>query len=184
MEKHLHVGEAAPDFTSATAYDETLQLSKALTEKHTVLLFSRYIGCSLCQLDIHDLMEHYGLITAQGAKALVVLQSEPETIRGENAENPYPFTVICDPQCQIYKDWGIAPASSKAELVSPGTLAKIAKAKMAGYTHGKYEGEELQLPALFILAPDMRIEYVKYAKNLGDLPDAAGIAKLLEDMPK
>ena len=54
---------------------------------------------------------------------------------------------------------------------------------MAGYSHGKYEGEELQLPALFILAPDMGIEYARYAKNLADLPDAAGIAKLLADMP-
>lgn len=183
MEKHLSIGETAPDFTSATAYDQTLQLSKALTAKHTVLLFSRYYGCSLCQLDIHDLSAHYDLITAQGAKAMVVLQSDPETLREENPENPFPFTIICDPKCQIYKDWGIAPAKSKAELASPGTIAKIAKAKVAGYSHGKYEGEELQLPALFILAPDMRIEYAKYAKNLADLPDAAGIAKLLADMP-
>lgn len=184
MEKHLTIGETAPDFTSATAYDKSLKLSEALTAKHTVLLFSRYYGCSLCQLDIHDLSQHYDLIAAQDAKAMVVLQSDPETLREGSPENPFPFPIICDPQCSIYKDWGIAPASSKAELASPGTIAKIARAKMAGYSHGKYEGEELQLPALFILAPDMRIEYARYAKNLADLPDAAGIAKLLADMPK
>lgn len=175
----LEVGQIAPDFTRETAYDGELSLKKALTAKHTVLYFSRYYGCSLCQLDLQDMAENHGLLTSKGAAVLVVLQSEPETLRSQNAENPFPYPVICDPTCALYQEWGITPASSKAELVSPRALAKIAKAKAAGFSHGKYEGEELQLPALFILAPDGKVEYAKYAKNLGDLPDAEDIAKLI-----
>jgi peroxiredoxin len=50
-------------------------------------------------------------------------------------------------------------------------MEKIEKSKARGYVHGEYEGEELQLPAVFIVDKDLKVIYSKYAKDLSDIPD-------------
>ena len=40
--------------------------------------------------------------------------------------------------------------------------AKVQDAKALGFTHGKYEGNDLQLPAKFIIGPDHTIEYAYF----------------------
>lgn len=59
------------------------------------------------------------------------------------------------------------------------TSSKINRAKKRGLEHGEYEGEELQLPALFIVDETGTIVYAKYARNLGDLPSAEEIAAMV-----
>ena len=46
-------------------------------------------------------------------------------------------------------------------------------------THGEYEGDELQLPASFVMDQDCRLLYVHYGKTAADLPDPAQLAALL-----
>ena len=58
-------------------------------------------------------------------------------------------------------------------------MAKIAKATAAGFKHGAYEGDELQLPAAFVLTPERELTYVRYAKSVGDMPEAEELAELL-----
>jgi hypothetical protein len=57
--------------------------------------------------------------------------------------------------------------------------AKIEKVKAAGFVHGKYEGDENQLPAMVIVEPDGVISYAHYAKNSLDMPTVdEALAKL------
>ena len=46
--------------------------------------------------------------------------------------------------------------------------------------HGDYEGEELQLPALFIVDNEMNVTFAHYGKAAGDVPDIEKIAELLK----
>ena len=50
----------------------------------------------------------------------------------------------------------------------------------AGFSHGRYEGEELQLPAAFILQPDLTVTYAHYAKVIDDVLDAVQIADMMK----
>ena len=50
----------------------------------------------------------------------------------------------------------------------------------AGYKHGACEGNELQLPAAFVVDKEGRISYAHYGKSAGDTPDVRSLAELLK----
>ena len=58
-------------------------------------------------------------------------------------------------------------------------MKKGQAAAKAGYTHGDYEGNELQLPALFIVDEDGTVSYAHYAKNIADMPGVQEVLDLL-----
>ena len=178
----LTVGEIMPDFTYETPFAKGQTLSEtAGRAKKTALLFLRYYGCTLCQYDIHQLYMRYFDLTAHGGQVLVVLQSDPRRL-AEDLKTPeaLPFPLVCDPEGKLYKLLNIEPAAGKAQLADAKVLSKIAKATAAGFKHGEYEGEELQLPAVFVMTPDLTLTYAHYGKTAGDIPGAKELAELLK----
>ncbi len=177
----LTVGELMPDFTYETPFAKDLTLSETVGRaKKTALLFLRYYGCTLCQYDIHQLQAHHGDLTAHEGQVLVVLQSDPRRLAEElKTPEALPFPLICDPEGKLYRQFSIEPAANKAQLADMKVMAKIAKAAAAGFKHGAYEGDELQLPAAFVLTPERELTYVRYAKSAGDMPEAEELAELL-----
>ncbi len=177
----LNVGEKLPDFKFNTAFTSNERLSdKAKEVDKTILLFLRYYGCTLCQYDIHKLANEYDKIKSANARALVILQSSPEVIAEQIDKDSLPFEIVCDENQTLYKKFGISPAASTAKMISAGTIAKIAKATAKGFKHGKYEGNELQLPACFIIDKDLNLKYVHYGKNASDIPDVSKLTELMK----
>lgn len=124
--------------------------------------------------------ETYEKFAQKQINVKVVLQSDPIKIKDILNDNPLPYGIICDPQCDIYKEFEIKPAESMLKLAGGiKTVSKINRAKKRGLEHGEYEGNELQLPALFIIDETSSIVYAKYARNLGDYPSAEEIAALV-----
>ena len=76
----LKIGDVLPDFTFDTPFEKGKSLYAAAEGKPVFLLFLRYYGCTVCQLDIRELKNDYARFTQKGAKVLVVLQSKPELI--------------------------------------------------------------------------------------------------------
>ena len=162
-------GGVMPDFTIDTPFAAGLSLSETVQKTpKTALLFLRYYGCTLCQYEMHLLAENYDQITAAGGQVLVVLQSDPAGIAEQIGPDSLPFTI------------GIQPAASMAKMADAGTMLKIAKATAVGYKHGAYEGNELQLPASFVVDKERRISYAHYGKSAGDTPDVRSLAELLK----
>ena len=142
----LTVGEVMSNFTYDTPFATGLTLSDTVQKTpKTALLFLRYYGCTLCQYDIHQLAENYHQITDVGGQVIVVLQSDPAGLAQELQPDTFPFSILCDPKAALYERFGIQPAASMAKMADAGTMLKIAKATAAGYKHGAYEGNELQL---------------------------------------
>ena len=110
---------------------------------------------------------------------LVVLQSDPTLVAGEMKEGDLPFDIICDPNQKLYKDFEINPAKSKLGMVDFKTIGKMKQAKSAGLEHGKYEGDELQLPAVFVLDRERTVTQAHYGKKVSDVPDADTLAAWL-----
>jgi peroxiredoxin len=170
------------DFTFSTSTETGLVFSKAAADKKTVLLFLRYYGCTLCRLDMHVLREHYPDISGAGAQVFVVLQSAPELIERETSQDPFPFTIICDPRQELYRRFEIKPASSKLAMAGGKTLKKLSLLKKYAFVHGEYEGEELQLPACFVLDQSFTVRYARYAKNLADIPSPDELTAILRNI--
>ena len=158
----LTVGATLPDFTFDTPFAQgrTMAQTAAAVQGKTALVFLRYYGCTLCQYDIHQfLVEHAKIAGQQGPEAL-------------------PFDIICDPEQKLYKEFDIRPAKSKLGMVNLKTIGKLSKAK--AFTHGEYEGDELQLPAVFVVTPDMKLTHVHYGTAAGDVPTPEELAELLK----
>ena len=104
------------------------------------------------------------------------MQSAPETIAEQLKPGDLPFDIICDPKGALYNRYAIRPASSMLTMSDAASKAKVATAVAAGFRHGKYEGNEFQLPAAFVLDADRRVSYAHYGTTVGDVPTADALA--------
>ena len=175
----LKVGEKIPDFLAVTVFDGEKPFSSRVGEGKTAIIFLRYYGCTLCQYDIYTYAQNYKEIVGDHGKLFVVLQSKPETIKKTVSENDLPFQIICDPQEKLYKEFEINPAKDMQELGGGKVAEKVVEARKL-FSHGEYEGEELQLPAAFVVEKDLTVTYARYGKDGADIPTPEELKKLLK----
>ena len=177
----LTAGQVMPNFSYDTSFQKDLTLEETVRQVKgkTAIVFLRYFGCTLCQLDLHSYAAEYGSITKNGGQFLVVLQSTAEGLAAQLQPEVFPFPIICDPEKRLYEQFGVGSAKSKIKMMSPSAVMKGVKAMANGHKHGDYEGDELQLPAVFVMDPDRRLNYVHYGRDVGDTPTAEQLASLL-----
>lgn len=150
----LEVGNLFPD-VSYRSYDGTIKdLYAQIGQNPAAILFLRYVGCTKCQLDIHELLSHQKEIAEKGVQVFVVFQSAPSTVRESLTD--FPFEIICDPTQALYRRFHVLPARTKEEFLDVAHFAEAHKAfqekkQDLGLVHGAYEGDELQRPAIFLL---------------------------------
>jgi peroxiredoxin len=170
MNKKLTAGMKAPNFTYSSISGQSLDFYKTSRGKKAVLYFLRYAGCPICQMKIGEIKRDYDRLRDAGLAVYVVLQSTPESAKEGLADNTPPFTIVCDPREKIFALYGVAPGNI-FQYLAPSVLVKAMKASSRGFKHGKKEGQEMQLPAVFIVSPGETVTYAYYGKNIGDVPD-------------
>ena len=81
----------------------------------------------------------------------------------------------------VHKLYEVGEAANADELVG-GYFGrrKIKSAKAMGYSHGEYEGCELQLPAVFIISPDGTVKKACRARSVAVMPTAKKVCAMLE----
>ena len=176
----LSKGIKAPNFLYDTPYEKGVDFYSSLKADHSILIFSRYIGCSLCQLKLMDMVRIYGEIKKRGGEVFFVLQSAGENAKARLEEMGVRFPVILDPEETLYKLYQVTPAKSKFGLISLKVLGLIRKAKKEHIVHGKYEGNELQLPAAFVVSKEGVIEFAHYGKHAADYPGNNTLLDMLD----
>lgn len=177
----LKEGEYMPEFHYQTPFMSECSVADTVQQVKgkTALIFLRYYGCTLCQYEMHQYARQYEKVKACGGQILVVLQSEPEKLAAQTGREDFPFEIICDPEQKLYKQLEIPAAKSMLKMADVKTVSKMVSAKAGGFKHGEYEGEELQLPAVFIMDQKRYLSYVHYGKSAGDIPDIEELCELL-----
>ena len=175
MNAKLKVGDKAPDFQFRTPWEGENKFYEAAGNRPSVLVFLRYLGCPICQIDMANLKREINLIEQKGAVLFVIIQSSPETVASATKKEDWPFTIICDPKGDLFKLYHVEPGSI-LRYMHPAGLIMAIKATLQGYKHGKFEGKETQLPAVFIVAPDKTIKFTHYGEHLSDVPSTATMA--------
>ncbi len=175
-------GEILDDFSFDTPFEKDKSFYSLLSKStnKTALLFLRYYGCTLCQMDIHNFIKDYDKIKETGSQIIIVLQSKPESISSTTTPSDFPFDIICDPEANLYNKFSINPAPSTLKMVDLKTLGKITKATIGGFKHGTYEGNEQQLPATFVLDKNAQVLNSKYGTSAGDVPTVEELVKHLK----
>ena len=98
MNSKLAIGNKAPDFKFKTPWDDEVNFYDAVGNNPAVLIFLRYYGCPVCQMEMAKIKQEIDLARKKGVRVFVVLQSEPEVIASLIKKDDFPFTIICDPQ--------------------------------------------------------------------------------------
>ena len=178
---HLNKGDRMADFTYVTPYSSANRLSQTVKKcpGRTAIVFLRYYGCRMCQLDMLDYAEQYEAIRAAGGQLLVVLQSDPAKLAAQIPAGSVPYQIVCDPEQKLYREFDIRPASSKETMKDESSAAKFARIEARGLVHGDYEGEELQLPAAFVVDHDLNVTWAHYGQVISDTPTAEELAALV-----
>lgn len=177
----LQKGAMMPNFKFNTAYKDDLQLYDVLKGK-TILWVLRYIGCTVCRFDVHLISERYKEFKDKNAQVFVVMQSDQQHVQNDLKDIKLPFDIICDTNMEIYNSLDILPADSKNDLIGDKRdelLEKDAQATAFGFSHGDYEGNEMQLPAMFIVNEDGIVDYAHYAKSIMDMPTIDEVLEIL-----
>ncbi len=169
MAKRLKAGATAPDFTFDTPWKKGLKLSAFTKKGTTVLMFLRYMGCPICQMKISELRKEIGDFDKRAVNLLVVLESTPENVTAMVSEKDMPFVIVCDPKEKLFSLYDVKPGSFFG-YVTPTTIIRAIRATILGFKHGKYEGNEKQLPATFIIDKNRKVTYAYYGKNVADVP--------------
>ena len=177
----LQTGDLFPDFIVNTGTRNHVHMAELITQK-TVLWVIRYIGCTVCRYDVHVLSERYEEIKTKGYELYVVMQSDQEHIQRDLKDAAVPFEIICDDRQKIYQTLDILPAASKEELAGENRetlMEKGAKARELGFSHGDYEGNELQLPALFLVDENRKVMLAHYGTDIMDMPTVDELLAML-----
>ncbi len=151
----LKVGDKAPLFKLDSYNAGTIDLGELIGKKQKiVLLFSRYFGCPICQLDLNILIESVPEINNKGAKLLYVTQSGEKVAQEFIAKYKIEFPVIASSKKELYAEYGLGLLNEEAVKK---VKSKFKEATERGFVHGDYEGWENQGPGQFVIGEDGNI---------------------------
>ncbi|MBO5282773.1 MAG: hypothetical protein J6B43_06570, partial [Lachnospiraceae bacterium] len=89
------------------------------------------------------------------------------------------FTFICDPEQKLYKRLEVFPADPMDMMGNPRIKELLMSMAATPETAAKPEGNQLQLPAAFIIDSDGTVLYADYAKTMDGLPSVEELSALL-----
>ncbi|TGL03161.1 hypothetical protein EHQ43_15290 [Leptospira bouyouniensis] len=173
-QNHLLKGNNAPIFIYNTPWERELEFDPTKTGA-SILFFLRYIGCPVCQFELAKIKRDIAL--ADDYKVYVVLQSDPKIVASKTEPNDWPLTIVCDKNSELFRLYNVLPGSI-LDYLNPKGLVTAIKALFHGHFHGKFEGNETQLPAIFVISRDKKIEYAYYGKAINDVPSIESLKKM------
>lgn len=153
MVKKLKVGDKAPVFKRQSYNAGEVDLAQLIGKQKIILIFSRYFGCPICQLDLRELLENLPDLEESGLKLIYITQSGKEVAEDFIEEEDLSFPVIFSPKEELYEEYGLGKFTLKCLAQVPG---KMLKAKKEGIEHGEHEDTktESQCPGQFIIGED------------------------------
>ena len=144
----IKVGDKAPHFKIESYNEGMIDLSELIGDQKIVVIFSRYFGCPICQLDFNILLEAVPEIKEKGAKLLYITQSGEKIAKEFIEKYNVDFPIIPSSKDELYAEYGLG-------LMTAGAVTKVRskfkEATKLGIEHGDYEGWEKQGPGQFVI---------------------------------
>lgn len=156
----------ATDFHTSDIYGNPFRLSDH-SGKRVMLSFFRDAGCPFCNFRIYELTQQYPQWKAQNLDIIAVFSDTDEQVRRFVARHPRPFTMLADPNLELYNQYGIEHSGSallKAFLFRFPTFIKglATGGRPSNNPHVKL------VPADFLIDEQGLIQRVWYAQNVSD----------------
>lgn len=192
--KTLKVGDKLEGFV----YDSPRKLNanlKNVIQKNTLIVFSRYYECEICQKTLALIKAAYPALKLMGVDVKFVMQSDVKTLK--KAESKYPFELIADPHAVLYDRYNVFEADGLAGMVAGDKLFEkmigknikklldsdmLADIAVSPLDSGeKSDGpRQMQLSAFIGVNRNMQIIYSHYFKTIADFPNIKEMIKALK----
>lgn len=190
VHRTISAGDSLDDFTYTNANGENLKL-KDTAKKNTLIVFSRYYECQICQVMLKLYKAAYPAFKAAGCDIKFVMQSDVKTL--SKAQKKYPFELVADPEAKLYDRYNVFEANGIMEMVSGDKLfAKVmgkdikrllnldiieSFASAVDVSPQEKTVRENQLPAFFMVNGDMKVTYAHYSRTISDFPKVSDLLR-------
>ncbi len=167
----LEVGEPAPCFRMEDRNGKQIELAGYQGRKNVLLVFSRYIGCSWCQMFIIDLHKHRDQIMDTGAEVIIISNSAKDVIKGYNPPEDFAFTLVPDRDMKLYELYGVR--MENRDMTGNVWLQSLRFLRYLGdydWVKDGLEGDHYQPPVCMIVGKDGKIKYKHVGRDVADNP--------------
>ena len=164
-------------FTTTDVLGRTIDL-QAYQGQKVMLSFYRFASCPFCNLRVQRILNQYDKFEAQGLRMISFWQSPRASILEHVGEHEMPFPLIPDPDRNFYQQYGVENSWVGALKVMREPKL-IMQAMKDGFNPTSADGKMNQLPADFLLNPDLTIHTAYYGEHIGDHIGFAEIEQFL-----
>lgn len=162
----LSPGNDAPEFSTKSLRGDPIQLS-ALKSKPVWLAFFRFASCPLCNLRVHQIVGEWSRFSERDVTVLGVFQSPPKKLEEYVAKQNPPFTLIADPEMDLYRLYGVE-ASAKGLLSADVPKGMVGAAKVGLPLVRPWQGPATRIPADFLIDRDGKVHTAFYGTNIAE----------------
>lgn len=152
-EKTLQAGDPVPAVELRTADGSAFDLTAAIAEKPSVLIFYRGGWCPYCTRHLSELQKIEPQLVAAGWQILAISPDRPEKLAEADAEHHYTYTLLSDSTMEASKAFGLAfevDAATREKYKGFGIDLEAS----SGQTH-----HLLPVPAVFVVGTDGIIRF-------------------------
>lgn len=136
-----------------------------------------------CLAHLGEVQDRLDEFRALGAEVIAVSQAAPAVLARHLEANPRPLPVVCDPERDAYRTFGLERASW-ATLLSPRSLWGYLKLMFRGWRPRRvHEGEDIkQLGGDFVIDAEHRLAYAHRSANPSDRPSVEELLAVVRDL--
>lgn len=160
-------GNTAPDFSATLTSGEEINLTDLLKDQSVCLIFLRFLGCPLTRLRMAELEKEIEKYQVNDLRLIVVFESTVDRTQKYMMRKGLSLDILVDENRELYDLFDVQPGGI-LKMLNPNVLKKGGEATLKGHMHGAFEGNELQLPAAFIINKDKKLAYVNYGEHPAD----------------
>ncbi|PIQ16388.1 MAG: hypothetical protein COW67_03400 [Flavobacteriales bacterium CG18_big_fil_WC_8_21_14_2_50_32_9] len=131
------------------------------------LSFFRGASCPFCNLRVHQLIKNYSKFEANKIQIITFFAATKEEINKYAGKQNAPFTIIPDPNSEIYQKYNIQQSSLGMikTMMNPVKMMKVMFSKFFNLNSIK---EKPILPADFLIDENQLIYKAYYGSDFGD----------------
>ena len=169
-------GDTSPDPTLPDTSGEPRHLSDFWAHRPALVVFMRHFGCSCLMERWEGLKDELADYADAGARVVAVCQAEPERARAVAERRGYAFPVLCDPELDAYRAFGLLEGQPSQILHDfpwrPGDeeTARTLFLEPRRGTERAVVDSPWQLPGEFVIGADGRIVLAHRYQYCEDFP--------------
>jgi peroxiredoxin len=130
------------------------------------------LGCPLCKEKLEELKEALPRFREKSIKPAAVVQSTPKRVSSYAERVGMPIMLVPDREKELYALFGLR-RGGVLDYMAPSVMGATIRATFKGHMHGRFEGDEFQVPGAFLLSPEGEVLRAHYGKNVSDFGDVS-----------